>query len=141
MNEEQEKAADTIPRITGRGIINSVMSRKIYVTFDRVGFHCYPNAPDEVAYLRERHRHLFKFKVEINVEHNERDIEFHMFKSFVEDLYPVGECQGKSCETMASEIACHISSKYPNRYITVEVSEDGECGAKVTYGPAFRYYD
>lgn len=105
--------------------------RRVWVTFEQVGFHCYPDAPDEVAYLRDRHRHVFKFKVTIDVEHNERDIEFHMLKNFLLANYLVPECQGKSCETMAEEVAALVHRKYPLRQVEVEVSEDGECGAVV----------
>lgn len=104
---------------------------RVWVTFDRVGFHCYPDAPEEVAYLRDRHRHVFKFKVEVSVTHAERDIEFHMLKNFLEKQYPVTECGGKSCETMALEVLNLIEENYPNRRASVEVSEDGECGAVV----------
>ena len=44
----------------------------IVITFTLVGFHCYPAAPPPVAFLRERHRHLFGFVLHFRVEHDQR---------------------------------------------------------------------
>ena len=113
----------------------SVVARSstIWVTFDRHGIHRYPDAPDEVSYLRHPHRHLFKFKVTIPVFHNDREVEFHMLQNWLTGLYEAGDLQldYKSCEMIASELADKIVAKY-SRDVTVEVSEDGECGAVVT---------
>jgi len=38
---------------------------EIFVTFSFEGEHCYPDAPDEVSYLRNVHRHLFNVRVEM----------------------------------------------------------------------------
>ena len=105
--------------------------RSIWVTFQRKGTHCYPDAPEDVAYLRVPHRHLFKFRVEISVTHNEREIEFHQFLNWLESLYDGGtlNMDSKSCETIASELLGTIHGRYPDRVIFIEVSEDGECGA------------
>jgi hypothetical protein len=113
-------------------------STSIWVTFDKVGFHCYPNAPEEVAYLRERHRHIFKFSVRISVEHDDREIEFHMFKNWLTSLYQGDlEIDYKSCEMLAEELIEQIIKKYDchNRIVSVSVSEDGECGAVVESFP------
>lgn len=118
-----------------------LVSTKIWVTFDMVGFHRYPDAPDAVAYLRDRHRHVFKFKVAVSVIHHDRDIEFHMFKMWLTGLYEdkTLEVDYKSCEMLASELLVKIDYQYglikdcvTRRYISVEVSEDGECGAVVS---------
>jgi len=110
---------------------HQVAQRRIWVTFSRVGYHRYPNAPEDVSYLQDRHRHLFKFKVSITVEHNEREIEFHQFLNWIESLYTEGqlEASNKSCETLAQELATAIGNRYTHRHIEVEVSEDGECGS------------
>lgn len=111
----------------------------IWVTFDKVGFHRYPDAPDEVAYLRQEHRHVFKFRVSIQVEHDDRDVEFHMFKAFLEKLYAGGSLyvNHKSCEMLARELLVQVTSHYDcsNRVVSVEVSEDGECGATLISRP------
>ena len=109
----------------------------IWVTFQRKGFHCYPHAPDDVSYLQDRHRHLFKFRVKISVRHEEREIEFHQFLNWLETMYDEGllEASGKSCETLAIELCDTIVARYPQRTLEVEVSEDGECGSIVSHEP------
>ena len=37
---------------------------------------------------------------------------------------------------LAEELIDYITDKYPNRVISVEVSEDGENGATLSYFPA-----
>jgi hypothetical protein len=106
------------------------MIRKIWVTFQRAGLHRYPAAPDDVSYLASTHRHLFKFKVTISVVHNDRDIEFHQFLNWLESLYAgTLTLDFKSCEMIAEELLGTITTRYPDRFVEVEVSEDGECGA------------
>ena len=124
-------------------IVISRHKKVIWVTFDKVGFHKYPDAPDEVAYLRDRHRHVFKFRVTLEVEHDNRAIEFHMLKNWLVSLYDTGalEVDYKSCEMLAEDLLSKISGKYGTieigpghqiqRRLSVEVSEDGECGAIV----------
>lgn len=115
------------------------MKRKsIWVTFARKGIHAYPDAPEEVAYLRAPHRHVFKFKVTIEVRHNDREIEFHIFQRELEGLYDKGPLQldDKSCEDLCDELLEEVSARYPGRRIIIEVSEDGECGADLEFDPA-----
>lgn len=110
-------------------------SRKIiWITFQRAGFHRYPNAPEDVEYLSYEHRHLFKFKVGIEVFHDDREIEFHQFMRWVESLYEENLILDyRSCEMIADELAEVIKGRYPNRDIEIDVSEDGECGVTATY--------
>ena len=112
----------------------------IYVTFEREGVHCYPEAgtnPNlaDVSFLQYPHRHMFKFTVAIEVTHDDRDIEFIQFKRFCEGLYDQGtlELNSKSCEMIADELHHKISEKYPGRDINIEVSEDGENGAMIIW--------
>lgn len=122
--------------------------RRIWVTFQRAGIHCYPaaltdpklNTNDEydVSYLGYPHRHIFHFKVWIDVEHADRDIEFIQFKLWLESLYQKGTLQldHKSCEMIAEELYDQISQKHPNREVWIDVSEDGENGAFLQFKPA-----
>jgi hypothetical protein len=55
--------------------------KMIWVTFQRAGIHRYPDAPDDVGYLANNHRHQFKFKVSIEVFHMNRELEFHQLVS------------------------------------------------------------
>ena len=64
--------------------------RSIWVTFSKEGVHFYPGADkdpklatgdwDDVGFLGYKHRHIFHFKVWIEVFHDDRDIEFIQFK-------------------------------------------------------------
>ena len=56
------------------------MIRSIFVQFRKEGIHCYPDAPAGVEFLKHPHRHMFHFKATVSVEHNDRDIEFILFK-------------------------------------------------------------
>ena len=112
------------------------VGRKIWVTFDRIGYHCYPDAPEDVSYLSHPHRHKFLFRVEIEVQHNERDIEYHQFKNQIMSWYDTGVCEfnNMSCEAIAEHLAYKVAAVFGHRQITVDVSEDGECGSTVTLG-------
>ena len=69
----------------------------IWVTFKKEGIHKYPAALEDpnlatgdeydVSFLGYPHRHIFHFKVEIEVFHDDRDIEFIQFKRWLEKLY------------------------------------------------------
>lgn len=111
------------------------LNRNIWVTFQRAGYHCYPDAPQDVLYLRSLHRHMFKFKVQIEVTHDEREIEFHQFLRWLESLYADRQLymDNRSCETIALELGTKIRERYQDRRLVVEVSEDGECGAVLTW--------
>jgi hypothetical protein len=123
----------------------SNMKSKIWVTFRREGIHKYPAAltdpklktGDEydVSFLGYPHRHMFHFKVAIEVFHDDRDIEFIQFKRWLENLYGKGtlELDYKSCEMIATDLYQQINARYPNRETTIDVSEDGENGATMTW--------
>lgn len=119
--------------------------RQIWVTFQREGIHCYPaaktdpklNTSDEydVSFLAHPHRHIFHFRVAIDVFHNDREIEFIQFKRWLNNLYSnsILELDYKSCEMIADDLYLHIADKYPDRKVIIEVSEDGENGCAITY--------
>lgn len=125
-----------------------VTKRTIFVTFQKEGVHMYPGADtdpklatgdwDDVSFLGVLHRHIFHFRVEIDVEHNDRDIEFIQFKRWLERLYSQETLQldYKSCEMIAEDLAGEISQKYPNRAFNVTVSEDNENGATLFFEPS-----
>ena len=55
----------------------------IWVTFQKEGIHKYPAALTDpklkdVEFLGYPHRHMFHFRVEIEVFHDDRDIEFYL---------------------------------------------------------------
>jgi hypothetical protein len=69
------------------------------------------------------------------VFHNDRDIEFIQFKRWLENLYKdaILELDYKSCEMIADDLYIQIASRYPNRAVWIEVSEDGENGCLIRY--------
>ena len=117
----------------------------IWVTFRKEGLHKYPAAlddpklatggSDDVSFLGYIHRHIFHFKVAIEVFHDDRDIEFIQFKRWLEGLYADGTLQldYKSCEMICDDLSETINKKYPGRNIKLTVSEDGENGATIEY--------
>lgn len=107
----------------------------IWVTFQKEGIHKYPNAPAGVEFLKYPHRHIFHFRVELEVYHDDRDVEFILFKRELEALYSndILQLDYKSCEMMADDLADYIKLNYPNRDLAISVSEDNENGAKCFY--------
>ena len=110
----------------------------IWVTFQKEGIHCYPAAPEGVEFLKHPHRHMFHFRVGIQVFHDDRELEFILFKRELEALYADETLQldYKSCEMIADELAHQIQVKHPGREIRIEVSEDGENGCDNIYKKA-----
>jgi len=121
--------------------------RKIWVTFRKEGIHKYPAAATDpalctageydVSFLASPHRHIFHFRVWIDVFHNDRDIEFIQFKRWLESLYngqsSVLELDWKSCEMIADDLYTQIASRYPGRAVWIDVAEDGENGCLIKY--------
>jgi hypothetical protein len=136
MNQE---ARETVERV------KAAAQRTIFVTFQKEGIHCYPAAAidpmlatgDEydVSFLGSPHRHIFHFRVGIDVFHNDRDIEFIQFKRWLENLYKdaILALDYKSCEMIADDLYVQIAGRYPGRAVTIEVSEDGENGCVIHY--------
>ena len=138
MNQEKREQIDRI---------QSAAKRQIWVTFRKEGIHRYPAAATDpllctageydVSFLANPHRHMFHFRVSIDVFHNDRDIEFIQFKRWLEALYSgsntVLELNYKSCEMIADDLYLQIADRYPGRAVTIEVSEDGENGCSINY--------
>jgi hypothetical protein len=125
--------------------IKSTAQKKIWVTFQKEGIHCYPAAATDptlatgdqydVSFLANPHRHIFHFRVAIDVFHDDRDIEFIQFKRWLESLYVNNTLQlnYKSCEMISDDLYLQIATRYPGRAVTIEVSEDGENGCYISY--------
>ena len=112
----------------------------IWVTFQKEGIHKYPQALTdpklkEVEFLGYPHRHMFHFRVELEVFHDDRDVEFILFKRELEGLYSEGTMQvdNQSCEMIARELAKYIQTKYPNRALSISVAEDNENGCRLVW--------
>jgi 6-pyruvoyl-tetrahydropterin synthase len=117
--------------------------------------HRYPDAPEEVAFLRNMHRHMFHVEVQIEVSHDDRELEFLLVKRDLDEVlagrdapkptswpdreyYGMPTLQNLSCEAVARLVRKYLKAKYPPttslpyRRIHVKVFEDGENGAYVT---------
>jgi len=138
MIQEQRETAERVMQAA---------DRKIWVTFRKEGVHRYPAAATDpalctageydVSFLANLHRHIFHFRVSIDVFSNDRDIEFIQFKRWCESLYngsnTVLELDYKSCEMIADDLYIQIADRYPGRNVVIEVSEDGENGCSISY--------
>lgn len=123
----------------------NMSKRSIWVTFRKEGIHQYPAAltdPNlatgdeyDVSFLGHPHRHIFHFKVQIEVFHDDREIEFIQFKRWCENLYNTNTLQldYKSCEMISDDLYKHIHAKYPGRFVVIDVAEDGENGCQIIY--------
>ena len=154
----QERYADYMKRrmkeednkMTQQNALNNA-SRSIWVTFQKEGVHMYPGADsdpklatgdwDDVSFLGVPHRHIFHFRVRIEVFHNDRDIEFIQFKRWMERLYSKSSSSDddvlvlnhRSCEMISDELYEKISNKYPGRFVEISVAEDNENGCSIFY--------
>jgi hypothetical protein len=121
------------------------MNKMIWVTFQKEGIHKYPAAltdPNlatgdeyDVSFLGYPHRHIFHFKVSIEVFHDDRDIEFIQFKRWLENLYKdaILALDFKSCEMIAEDLYSQITARYPGRAVWIDVSEDEENGCHIQF--------
>ena len=113
----------------------------IWVTFQKEGIHKYHQALtdpklEDVKFLGYPHRHMFHFKVKLEVFHDDRDVEFILFKRELEKCYrdegPMS-LNYQSCEMIARELAKYIQTKYPNRALSISVAEDNENGCELVW--------
>lgn len=109
---------------------------QVYCTLVVEGIHCWSDCPiDEVKYLRYPHRHLFYIKAHVNVDHDDRFVEFielkHQIKTYLIDRYydTTFNCcnfNTMSCEMIARELIEWFD------LTCCEVSEDNENGCILT---------
>lgn len=121
------------------------MNKSVIVNVKQVGFHRWPDAPERRAYLRDKHRHVFTFRVEVGVLHTDRDVEFHTLQDditgWLADLYPwdgaappFGYDFGtRSCEQLAVELEGKLREEGRYRVLSIEVWEDDENGGRVVF--------
>lgn len=123
------------------------MSNKsfIWVTFQKEGIHKYPQAATDpklatgdwldVSFLGTPHRHIFHFRVEMEVFHDDRDVEFIQAKRIMERWYAesILQLDYKSCEMMARELHKMCTLTWTERDYVIEVSEDGENGCRMYF--------
>lgn len=100
----------------------------IVVNLQFEGFHHWPKAPVEHAFLRSRHRHMFHVRAGKRVTHGDREIEIidlkRRMQKWIDRLGP--EFGTKSCEQLAEDFVDEFDLDF------CSVMEDGENGALVT---------
>lgn len=118
--------------------------KTVYAKVSFEGIHCWPDAPDEVKFLRSPHRHIFNVKVSVEVTQNNREIEFIMLGHRLKELFKclaTNDLNGVwNMGTMSCEDVAEIAMGYvrynlglPDEiYVSVQVDEDGENGCIVT---------
>ena len=88
------------------------MKSTVIIQFEIEGFHHYPNAPQEVDFLSDKHRHTFDYIKEYLTESYGSPCEFGAM----------------SCEMIAAEILEYASE---DGMIWVEVWEEKTGGARI----------
>ena len=120
--------------------------RMVWVTWQQEAVHKFPAALEDpkfatgdeydVSFLGYPHRHIFHFKVGVQVWHDDREIEFIQLSRWLQNLYKsdgVLNLDYKSCEMIADDMFDQIAQRHPDREVSIEVSEDGENGCLVRY--------
>jgi hypothetical protein len=113
------------------------MKTYVIVRLQIDGCHNFPAARDlfpEVGFLADRHRHIFHIEAKKEVYHDDRDVEFIMFKRDIQDYFrqmyynpETRTCEfgPMSCEMIAAKVLKQFDC------VSVSVWEDLENGAIV----------
>ena len=110
------------------------MKTRIVVKTSFEGLHQYVDAPEEVSFLRQPHRHMFDVEVEMDVFHDDRELEFIIVKRALNDFLQNKSFDiQSSCEQMCEAIIEFLIDRFGERQMIVSVYEDGENGGKVYY--------
>ena len=127
------------------------MATSVIVTLQVAGLHSWPAAPAPVTFLRDRHRHVFHFRVEWKVTDLDREVEFILAKTKVrqvlEDCWhwrtdvSAFDFGHASCEMIASCIFTEMERNIRNSEhwtnwplpSAIEVWEDGENGCRMEF--------
>lgn len=112
-----------------------MISQCVIVKTQFEGFHFWKDAPEEVKFLRDLHRHMFHVEVEMEVDHCDRAVEIILLKRQVNNLClsltEIIKKEGWSCEMIAKTIVNYLYIEYASRWISVKVLEDNENGGRV----------
>lgn len=109
------------------------MKRYVICAIDVEGFHRWPDAPDNLDYLRDRHRHIFQIRMEFEVSHGDREIEINERQQEIREWLTAKytpdnracEFGNLSCEHIAEELLITFGAA------SCQVLEDGYGGAKI----------
>ena len=123
------------------------MAKTSYITVQTrfAGIHNWGNCPlKEVGFLANDHRHMFYVYVDMQVTHNDRDLEFFIIQNelnnIIKDWHETDLTNGitilgsRSCETIADLFIEALRILHPTvRWIRVSVSEDKENSGSVVW--------
>ncbi len=108
----------------------------VYAQVQIEGIHFWQDAPMDVYYLRSPHRHIFHIKAAVQVNHDNREVEFIMLGHAIEAWLKISfgktrkdgalDLGQMSCEQLAQNLLDDFG------LYSCEVSEDGENGAIIT---------
>lgn len=109
------------------------MKKYVVCAIQVQGFHCWPHAPEDLAYLRSSHRHVFEIRMEFSVNDSDREIEIikrqneitHYLISKYGDASGACQFDGMSCEHIAEALLTQFGAS------TCTVLEDGFGGARI----------
>ena len=113
------------------------MNTNVIAKLELEGMHSWPDAGEhfpEVKFLADPHRHKWFITAKKKVNHDDRDVEFIMFKrdileylrdNYYDEFTRTHEFGSQSCEMLAKEILKEFDCEY------VSVFEDNENGAEV----------
>jgi hypothetical protein len=109
------------------------MKTIVIINLDIEGFHYYKEAPKQVEFLRNNHRHIFNIKIGYKVDDLNREKEIFIQTALIQDY--LNETYGvpchfeqMSCEMIAKELLEFASC---DNAVWCEVLEDNKGGAKV----------
>lgn len=109
------------------------MRNTVIIQFEVEGFHSYKNAPEQVSFLRDKHRHTFRVKAGYKVSGLDREKEIFIMRELVKEYlleaygYPCN-FGNMSCEMIALEI---MQFSKEDGMIWCEVWEEETGGARV----------
>ena len=116
------------------------MAARVIAVVRVPGFHRWPEAPEVVRFLRERHRHVFTVRCEWVVGGDDRQVEFFVAQGWIRSALATWpsdqrgiEFDRRSCETIARNVAEVLSAFGYPAPSAVEVWEDDEDGSRVEF--------
>ncbi|MGH8905667.1 MAG: hypothetical protein ACRD0K_03950 [Egibacteraceae bacterium] len=123
------------------------LSRFIRLKAQSEGLHHWPEASGPERYLRFAHRHSFVVELDLEVFHDDREIEINAAARWLDGLirtFAAGpqiadgppDFGSQSCEQLAARVADAVLDRYGRgRALRCAVLEDGVLGAGVVWQP------
>ena len=113
------------------------MKTYVIVRLQIDGEHKFPAAKElfpEVAFLSDPHRHMFHIEAKKEVFHDDRDVEFIMFKRDIQDFFKQMYYESEKRTHVFGAMSCEMIAKVVMNQFdckSVTVWEDLENGATV----------